>query len=178
MSWNDAADIATCVQTVLLLIAAFFAVGQVREASQARKLAILMPLRYEIDSLAARRNRQALFNDLPDDLTSLSPEQEEIVDRVVVEYDNLGQLLRARLIDFALLAQFYSPSTERCWRKVEPWIEKERTRRGNHLYANAFEAFARRCIDYNATLIPGGLAPFRRRPTPPGSGADRTSEGQ
>jgi hypothetical protein len=174
MSWGDAGDIATCVQAVLLVVAAYFAVGQVSEASKARKLAIIMPLRYEIDSLDARRNRHALFNDLPEDLTSLTPEQDEIVDRVVVEYDNLGRLIRAKLIDFDLLAQFYSQSTERCWRKVEPWIGKERARRGNDLYANGFEMFAERCIAYNTQRVSGMLTPFRRDPTSPPPGANQT----
>jgi hypothetical protein len=162
MSWSDAGDIATCVQAALLIVAAYFAVSQVREASRARKLAVLMPLRYEIDSLDARRNRHALFNDLPDDLTSLAPEEDEIVDRVVVEYDNLGMLIRVGLIDVDLLAQLYSPSTERCWRRVESWVGKERARRGHGLYANGFEMFAKHCIAYNARLVSGGLTPFRR----------------
>ncbi len=111
--WVTAGAVAACVQTVVLLVAAYLAVGQVKEASRARKLAIIVPLRYEIDSTEAQRNRLTLFNDLPEDLTALEPEQDVVVDKVVVEYDNLGKLVHARLIDFELLAQFYSPSTER-----------------------------------------------------------------
>lgn len=160
--WAVASAVATCVQTVILLTAAYFAVGQVKEASRARKLAILMPLRYDIDSPAARNNRYVLFNDLPEDLTSLDDAQDKVVDRVVVEYDNLGQLVRAKLIDFKLLASLYAPSTERCWRRVKPWVEKERDRRGGAPYADALEDFAERCIQYNERQHAPGHRPFRR----------------
>lgn len=160
--WSVASAIATYVQTVILLGAAYIAVGQVREASRARKLAILMPLRYDIDSPAARHNRYVLFNELPEDLMTLDGAQDSVVDRVVVEYDNLGQLVRAHLIDFKLVASWYAPSAERCWRRVKPWVEKERARRGGAPFAVAFEEFAQRCINYNARLHSPGHQPFRR----------------
>lgn len=160
--WSVASAIATCVQTVILLGAAYFAVGQVREAGRSRKLAILMPLRYDIDSPAARHNRYMLFNELPEDLTSLDGAQDSVVDRVVVEYDHLGQLVRAQLIDFKLVALWYAPSTERCWRRVRPWVEQERERRGGASFAVAFEELAQRCIKYNARFHSPGHHPFRR----------------
>lgn len=73
-----------------MIAAAYYALNQFQEARRARELAILIPLRYEIDGEGSRKNRYALFNELPDDLTSLTREQDLVVDQVVVEYDNLG----------------------------------------------------------------------------------------
>jgi hypothetical protein len=147
---------------VILIAAAYYALTQVKEARRARMLAIVMPLRYELDSLESRQNRYTLFNELPENLTSLTDEQDLIVDRVVVEYDNIGSLVINDLIDFQLMAALYSKSTERCWRRVKQWVEEERGRRGGASYAEPFEMFATRCIEYNAQRYGGNLQPFSR----------------
>ena len=121
-----------------------------------------MPLRHEIDSLESRQNRRALFNDLPVDLTRLTQKQDLVVDRVVVDYDNIGNLVANDLVSFDLMAAFYSNSTERCWRRVEPWVTKERERRGGAPYADSFEKFAIRCVEYNEQKHRAGLEPFKR----------------
>ena len=160
--WSAISAIAACVQTVILIAAAYYALNQFQEARRARELAILIPLRYEIDGEGSRKNRYALFNELPDDLTSLTREQDLVVDQVVVEYDNLGKLIRAGLVKFEVLAGMYSLSTERCWRRVAPWVEKERLRRHGGPYAEPFEEFAERCIEYNSRTHAEGQHPFKR----------------
>lgn len=160
--WSAISAIATCIQTVILIAASYYALNQFREARRARVLAILMPLRYEIDGPESRENRFKLFNELPEDLTSLTREQDLVVDQVVVEYDNLGKLIRVGLVDFEVLASMYSLSTERCWRRVAPWVAKERERRGGGLYAEPFQMFAERCIEYNAQTHTEELQPFKR----------------
>ena len=55
-----------------------------------------------IDSPESRQNRYALFNELPDDLTSeLTAEQDRVIDRVVVEYENIGSLVVYEFIAFS-----------------------------------------------------------------------------
>jgi hypothetical protein len=90
-AWAGIAAIAAAIQTAILAAAAYYALTQVREARQIRLLQIITSLRHDIDSTESRQNRYALFNELPDDLTSsLTAEQDRVVDRVVVEYDNIG----------------------------------------------------------------------------------------
>lgn len=122
-----------------------------------------MSLRHDIDSTESRQNRYVLFNELPGDLTSsLTAEQGRVVDRVVVEYDNIGSLVMNGFIDFDLLASLYGNSAERCWKRTEPWIQKERMHRNGGPYAPYFEEFAKKCIEYNKRKHPEGLEPFKR----------------
>jgi hypothetical protein len=65
-------------------------------------------------------------------------------------------------IDFNLIADLYGNSTERSWKRVDPWIEKERARRNNATYAPCFEKFAKRCLEYNAQKHGEELQTFRR----------------
>jgi hypothetical protein len=177
-AWAGIAAIAAAIQTVILVAAAYYAFTQVREARRIRLLNIIISLRHDIDSQKSRQNRYALFNELPDDLTSsLTAEQDQVVDRVVVEYDNIGSLVINGFIDFDLVASLYGNSTERSWKRTEPWIQKERIRRNGAPYAPYFEEFAKKCIEYNTQKHPGGLEPFKRtikpskdkhlRPIPP-----------
>jgi hypothetical protein len=166
-AWAGIAAIAAAIQTMILAAAAYYAFTQAREARQIRSLNIVRSLRHDVDSTESRQNRYALFNELPDDLTSsLTAEQDQIVDQVVVEYDNIGSLVINRLIDFDLVASLYGNSTERSWKRTEPWIQKERIRRNGGPYAPYFEKFAKKCIEYNAQKHPGGLEPFKRAVKP------------
>lgn len=138
--WAGIAAIAAAIQTVVLIAAAYYAFTQAKEARRVRLLNILISLRHDIDSTESRHNRYALFNELPEDLTSsLSAEQDQVVDRVVVEYENIGSLVINGFIDFDLIASLYGNSTERSWKRVEPWVQKERMRRNNAPYATNFE---------------------------------------
>jgi hypothetical protein len=162
-AWAGIAAIAAAIQTVVLTAAAYYAFTQAREARRVRLLNILISLRHDIDSSESRQNRYALFNELPDDLTSpLTAEQDRVVDRVVVEYENIASLAINGFIDFNLIASLYGNSTERSWKRVEPWIQKERMRRNSAPYATNFEEFAKKCVEYNAQKRPGGLDPFKR----------------
>jgi hypothetical protein len=162
-AWAGIAAIAAAIQTAILAIAARYALNQAKEAKHVRLLSILMSLRHDIDSSESRRNRYVLFNKLPDDLTcSLTAEQDQVVDQVVVEYDNIGSLVINGFIEFSLIASLYGDSTERSWKRTEPWIQKERRRRDNAPYAPYFEEFAKRCITYNARKHPRAREPFKR----------------
>jgi hypothetical protein len=165
--WAAIAAIAAAAQTVILASAAYYALIQVREVRRARLLDILISLRHDIDSPEALQNRYVLFNELPDDLTSsLSAEQDRVVDRVVIEYENIGSLVVNGFIDFNLMANLYGNSTERSWKRAEPWVQKERIRRNGAPYAPNFEKFAKECIEYNAQRNDRGLRPFRRAVKP------------
>lgn len=162
-AWAAIAAIAAATQTIILIAAAYYAFTQVREARRARLLNIVISLRQDIDSMESRDNRYKLFNELPDDLTSsLTAEQDRVIDRVVVEYENIGNLVINKFIDSDLMASQYGNSAERSWRRVQPWVQKERTRRNGAPYAVNFEKFAMKCIEYNERNHPGGLQPFRR----------------
>lgn len=154
--------VATAVQATIVIAAACFARGQVLQARHARLASILISIRNDIDSPESRRNRYIFFNDLPEDLTSsLTPEQTRVADRVVIEYEFIGNLVLNRLIDFERIASLYAPSTERSWRRAKPWVEQQRASRGDERYATHFEMFAKKCIRYNIESGRGPLLPFR-----------------
>lgn len=92
-------------------------------------------------------------------------EEEHIVDRVVVDYDYLGKLVQSGVLEFDLVAKLYSRTFERCWRRTEPWVTRERKLRGGEPYLMDFETVARRCVDHNVVQRFGELEPFRRTST-------------
>lgn len=148
-SWSTIAALAACVQTIIVAIAAIYVLRQVKEAGRARRLSAAIPLFQHMDSDIARQTRYKLFNELPDDLTALTVEQERVVDRVVVDYDYLAKLVSSGVLEFAIVASLYSRTFERCWRRTEPWVLRERKLRSGEPYLKDFEAVARRCMDYN-----------------------------
>jgi hypothetical protein len=161
--WVAIAAIAAAIQTVIIAAAAYYAFTQVRESRKDRRANILLSLRDYIDSAESRQNRYALFNELPDDLTSgLTVEQDRVIDRVVVEYENIGSLVVKGFIDFKLIADLYGNSAERSWKRVKPWVQKERARRNNGTYVPNFEKFAKECTEYNARKHGEELQTFRR----------------
>lgn len=165
--WAAIAAIAAATQTVILVAAAYYAFTQVREARNDRRANIFLSLRDYIDSPESRRNRYMLFNELPEDLASeLTVEQDRVIDRVVVEYENIGSLVVKGFIDFKLVADLYGNSAERSWKRVKPWIQKERARRNNATYVPNFEKFAKKCIEYNARKYGEELQAFRRAAKP------------
>jgi hypothetical protein len=161
--WAAIAAIAASAQTVILAGAAWYASRQVREARNDRRVNIMLSLRDYIDSPESRQNRYVLFNDLPDDLTSeLTAEQDKVIDRVVVEYESIGSLVVKGFINFDLMADLYGNSAERSWKRVKPWVQKERARRNNATFLPNFEKFAKECIEYNARKHGEELQTFRR----------------
>ena len=102
-----------------VVAAAYYAFTQVKEARQDRLLNIIISLRHDIDSTESRQNRYALFNELPDDLTtSLTAEQDQVVDRVVVEYDNIGSLVINGFIEFDL-------DSQSLWEQYRTFLEED-----------------------------------------------------
>jgi hypothetical protein len=81
---------------------------------------------------------------------------------------------KGRALAFDLMADLYGNSAERSWKRVKPWVQKERARRNNATYLPNSEQFAKKCIKYNAQKHGEELQTFRRA-TQPSSGKRRIS---
>jgi hypothetical protein len=78
--WAAVGAVAATVQAVVVVLAAAYAWGQLREARNARNLSVLIRLNDVMDTDSADEDRKRLFNELPDDLTEpLSPEDYALI---------------------------------------------------------------------------------------------------
>jgi hypothetical protein len=158
-------------------VAAYYGLGQIREARRARTLTVLLPLFERLDSPEARKNRYLLFNTLPENLDGeLTSSENWVADRIVADYDLISNLVVAGLVDYEIIEFFYSKSFERCWRRLEPWVRRERQLRSGGPFASSFEAVAQRCIRHNQSEHAPGSVPFRR--TVQGSSASDATDSE
>jgi hypothetical protein len=121
--WAAVAAIAAAAQTAVIVCAAGYALGQVREARRARNLTTLIYLSETIDADSAHQDRRRLFNELPGDLTEqLSPEHYALIYRMVRLFTFIGDLVAKGLLDFELIAPTHARPISRISQRLEPWM--------------------------------------------------------
>lgn len=146
--WVAVAAIAAAVQTAVIVCAAAYALGQVREARRARNLTTLIYLNGAIDADSAHEDRLRLFNELPGDLTKqLSSEHYALVYRIVRLFTFIGDLVDMGLLDFELIARTHGRPISRISQRLEPWMHKQHET--DPTFAQAFVSLAKRCSDWD-----------------------------
>jgi hypothetical protein len=146
--WAAVAAIAAAVQTAVIVCAAAYALGQVREARRARNLTTLIYLNGTIDADSAHEDRRKLFNELPDDLTKeLSPENYALVYRIVRLFTFIGDLVAKGLLDFELIAATHARPISRIFQRLEPWVLKQHDM--DPTFAQALVSLGRRCMAWD-----------------------------
>lgn len=149
--WAAVAAIAAAVQTAVIICAAAYALGQVREARRARNLTTLIYLNGTIDADSAHEDRRQLFNELPDDLTKeLSPEHYALIYRIVRLFTFIGDLVAKGLLDFELIAPTHGRPISRISQRLEPWIRKQHET--DPTFAQAFVSLGRRSMAWDIDL--------------------------
>ena len=146
--WAAVAAIAAAVQTAVIVCAAAYALGQVREARRARNLTTLIYLNEAIDADSAHEDRRRLFNELPDVLTAqLSSEHYALIYRIVRLFTFIGDLVDKGLLDFELIAPTHARPISRISQRLEPWVRKQRDT--DPTFAQAFVSLGRRCMAWD-----------------------------
>lgn len=146
--WSGLAAVSAAVQAAVVVMAAVYALLQVRESRRSSDLASLTHLYAQIDSDSAREDRRRLHNELPADLTGvLSAEQYALLYRVVGIFNFLGDLIAKKLLSFDLIADSHARPISRNWQRLEPWIRQQRQHEAN--FAAAFEGLGSRCADWD-----------------------------
>ena len=134
------------VATASVIIAAVSVIGasifysfQIRNQTKVRKADLVMRLYSTFDSLdfqeAFHRIYWADFDDY-DSLVEVVEGKRQILTFLFTFYDQVGVLLRRRLIDFDLVDDLLGNSTRQLWEKIAPAFKEARERYDERLYEN------------------------------------------
>jgi hypothetical protein len=144
---------AAVIQAVVVVIAAIYALGQVRESKKSRSADIALHLFERLHNRSASERRRTLYQEIPAAYPTLTYEQDRIVQDVISDFYMVGYLVEEKLLDFELVAGLYYGSVIRTWQVTEQYIMHERSRRGT-AYAHYFESLYRRCREYQLARRP------------------------
>jgi hypothetical protein len=141
------AAVAAVIQTVIVAVAAAYGLVQLSEAKRSRRMSAVMPIFERLHDAEATERRRLLYQEIAPAFPNLSPAQESIIQEVISDFHFVGYLVEKRLIEFHLVADLYYGTVVRCWQACEPYVQRDRQRRGTR-YAAYFESFYYRCLEY------------------------------
>lgn len=134
--------IAGCIQTVIMAVAAVFALRQLKQAETTRRSQIGFHFVNRLNDVAARKRRYEVYGKIcKKKPTRLSTKDEETLGLVANEFHSLGYMVSCGLVDKDLVLGLYYGTVARLWRAMLPWIEIQRNKRGTR-YAEYFEYLA------------------------------------
>ena len=163
VNWEAISAIATCVASLVVIIALIYGMQQLREMQRTRAVTVFLPLFQSLQTAAASRLRAQIYNDVPTDLSGITPEHEAIMNEVINQLDFLGFLTERNLIEFELIAPFFYGTTIRCWRRLEPYVQAQRQLRKTR-FAWYFERLFIRCEQFVTDSRPEEEIALYQRP--------------
>lgn len=147
--WIAIAAIAATAQAVVVIVAAGYALAQVRESERSRKLSTLVEISARFNTDSAREDRRRIHNEFPADLTErLTPEQYATIYRTVESFTFVGDLVAQGLLSFSLIAETHARPISRNWQRLKPWVLKQRDR--DPLFCASFERLGGQCRKWDA----------------------------
>lgn len=145
--------VAAAIQTLVIIIAAWLAIKQLRDAVRARSLTGFQAIWAELNGAEARGDRAFIFaNEI--DPADLDVEDRLKVERVCVTFDFIGVLVYHELVPRDVALSMYFDVVLRTWHRVRAFVLAERRRRGNVLYMMYFERLADTCDKYRRRRFP------------------------
>lgn len=137
--------LALAISLVALAVSGVLAVGQTRAMRQANALPVLMELRREFGSPEMRAAETAMLDELAGRVDpsqgfhGLSAPDDAIVSRVYSSYSVLATLVAERIISERTVRGMYGYRLRRVWPALFPFVQGERTVRGDELFGAYLE---------------------------------------
>jgi hypothetical protein len=132
MNWEAITAISTVVATMVILITAVFAIMQLIEMKQSRRLDGFMRLFDELSSPEARENRAFIYNHLPTDPSQLRVEHFLKIDEVLSSFDRAMIYMEQGQMETHFVLDTYGEIFLRVWETLHPIVLYERGRRGGY----------------------------------------------
>lgn len=129
--WTAVGAVSGCLATVTVIVALFFARGQVREARLARDAMVLQTFRdrYHSEERRAfrRRIRDGEFGPAEDfDRRNLDPDDDMRFGIIIDELEFLAVMVERNLLDFDLVVAAFRNTPPAMWRYLEPSVRRAR----------------------------------------------------
>ena len=137
---GDVANAAMILQTVIVVITAVVAVGQLQSANHMRRLAALVDIFEDVYLLEEYARRERILFPSLDSMPSN-------IDRTVTidMFERVGFLVRKKYIGRRLVYDMYGKLVADLWIRLEDFVKKERIRLDALAYARDFEWLAKYC---------------------------------
>jgi hypothetical protein len=142
------------VQAIVVVVAAVYALIQLREARNSRRASIALHLIESLNIDDAIKRRHKLYKSIAKRIPNTRPKDDLILGRISNEFSSIGFLLKHKLIDGPLVITLYFAATIRCWELMAPWVEKQRFARSDAYYAEGFEYLYHATLDYQRLYRP------------------------
>ena len=129
--WTAVGAVSGCLATATVIVALFFARGQVREAKLARDAVVLQTFRDRYHSQERREFRRRIrageFGPAEDfDRRNLAPEDDMQIGIIVDELEFLAVMVERNLLDFDLVVAAFRNTPPAMWRYLEPSVRRQR----------------------------------------------------
>jgi len=141
-------SISTLVQAIVVIIAAVYALIQIREARSARRATVALHLFDQLNLEAAITRRRRLYAKFARRMSRLSPSEDREIGRIANEFTQLGFLVREGLVDERLAITLYYGAILRCGEILMPWVRQQRRAREDEFYADDFEDLYLRTLEF------------------------------
>jgi hypothetical protein len=123
-SWQDWGGVATVVAVGVALVAVYPAYVQLVELVRTRKHEALTGVLLLMSSERARADRRYLHHVLKDKAPlSISPMDRDHIERVCVDFEYIGSLVRHGLVPQQELLEHHSAVIVRTWKVLKPHVE-------------------------------------------------------
>jgi len=147
LTWNTVQAVFTALMAIAIIVAAVFAVRQLREAARARHAEVLSQIHEILGDpkvVAARQTVKSLPQNF--EIESLNDQQRNAVELVTRSFDRVGFYLRCKLIPEDLVLPEY-PGALWHWQKLKHYVEHQRKAEGYEARC-FFEYMALRTREY------------------------------
>jgi hypothetical protein len=165
MTADTVTAVCAVVQTLLLALGGSYALKQVAEARHARHVALFLPLYQELNSHASVNTRRKLYVEIGPKGAASSPEERDVVNDIVNQFDLLGYLVRIKAIERDTVLGFYYGTIIRCWQEALWYIDEQRRLRSTK-FAEHFEWLAGMARSYTDKHYPGTIVDNYARRSP------------
>ncbi len=121
--WGIIASFSNFAALIVLIVTAAIIGRQLREMTRTRHLEAMLKVYDLISSSEARSMRKFIYNELNSDPDKISCEERNIVEQVCVDFDNIGKLVKSRLVPANELLESHCEMFIRIWQKLAPYIQ-------------------------------------------------------
>ncbi len=147
--WAMIEALSTAVAAAAVLSAGFIAYRELSEAASSRHMDIADRLFQELNSPENIAARRFIYQSLPDDpsqgIAALTPEGQSAVKQVLNSLDRVAFLTQAGWIPEEIMMPWMHPMIAKSWGKLKPYVDYERTRRGEPYYYRYVTDLGARC---------------------------------
>lgn len=154
-AWQLAANIATVVGVIVVLVTVVLGYMQIRETRFTSLLQGTVAILDMTDRPEFKDDCKFVYNELPSDPKAISTDQLKRAGNVWRILNRIGILMQENMLPKHLALVLFSDIAIKAWNRLSARIEFERKLRNDPLFMKPFQWFADESSRYRESLFPG-----------------------